>query len=276
MLIDNLKKLVIDNKANNYSKSIIINILKEYLQYPVLSYIYKEEKYQNFIFMGGSALRIIYKLPRLSEDLDFNLRDKNFDNLNLEEMAINISQYFKTNWQIDINYKVQGNTRLYLKFPILKQLNIAEINDSDFLYIKIEPQKEDFKDSETELNPISKDSFNFICQSYNLKFLMTGKISAILERNWFKGKDNEIKIKGRDYYDLYWYLSQNIEPDYSNLKERFDIKNKQELKKALREQINKKVDAKQLFYDLENFFPDQEFIKQFCQNYQLIMNKYLN
>jgi hypothetical protein len=32
---------------------------------------------------------------------------------------------------------------------------------------------------------------------------MTGKISAILDRSCFKGDDNEIDIKGRDYYDLY-------------------------------------------------------------------------
>jgi predicted nucleotidyltransferase component of viral defense system len=270
MLIDKLKNIVIKKKADNWPNTIIINFLKEYLQYPVLSYIYKQKNYQNYIFMGGSALRIIYNFPRLSEDLDFNLKANDFKNINLDKLGQDLKQYFLLNWQLDIDYKAQKNSRLYLKFPILKKLNLAQKNDSDFLFVKIEPKKEDFKKSETELNPISKDSFNFICQSYTLKFLMTGKISAIL-----KDKNNEIKIKGRDYYDLFWYLENKVEPDYLSLNEKFGIKNKQELKKVLSKQIKEKVSPKQLLFDLENFFIDQEFIRDFCKNYHLIINKYL-
>jgi predicted nucleotidyltransferase component of viral defense system len=275
MLIEKLNNLVIEKKAHKLPNIIIINSLKEYLQYPVLSYIYKNKNYQNYIFMGGSALRIIYNLARLSEDLDFNLRSNDFKNLNLEKLGTELKEYFFNTWQLDISYRAQKNSRLYLKFPILKKLRLAQKNDSDFLFVKIEPQKEDFKNSEIELNPISKDSFNFICQNYNLKFLMTGKISAILERSWYKEKNNEINIKGRDYYDLFWYLKNKVEPDYFHLNKKFAIKNKEELNKVLTKQIKERVNSRQLLFDLENFFIDQEFIRDFCNNYSTIISKYL-
>jgi len=44
---------------------------KEYLQYIFLNAI---SKYDNFVFKGGTCLRICYGLERASEDLDFHLR----------------------------------------------------------------------------------------------------------------------------------------------------------------------------------------------------------
>jgi hypothetical protein len=104
---------------------------------------------------------------------------------------------------------------------------------------------------------------------------MTGKISAILGRSWFKGEKNEIDIKGRDYYDLFWYLDKGIEPDFVTLGSELGVNNMAELKDRLREKIRTAVTAVKLRYDLVNFFGEQEFIKSFCDNYQEIMKKYL-
>lgn len=280
MLIEQLKKFVSEKKNENWPDFVIKNGLKEFLQFPVLSFIYSKQEYQNFQFIGGSALRIIHNLPRLSEDLDFNLSLEDYRLLDLNKMANDLKNYFKSDFSIDISYRVQnkeepGPSRLYLKFPILKELGLSEGSESDFLYVKIEPQVDDLSKIETEINPISKYGFNFIVKNYSLKYLMTGKISAILERDWFKGEDNEIDIKGRDYYDLYWYFDKNIEPDFNILKENFSINNVDELKKVLKEKINKEVTSKKLLFDLENFFKDQAFIKSFCSNYKEIMKKYL-
>ena len=105
---------------------------------------------------------------------------------------------------------------------------------------------------------------------------MTGKISAILDRSWFKGKENEIDIKGRDYYDLFWYLEKGIEPDFQTLSSKFGINNMAELKSRLKEKIKTSVTTVKLRYDLVNFFDAPEFIDNFCNNYLEIMKKYLN
>jgi predicted nucleotidyltransferase component of viral defense system len=281
MLKEKLQELVSKYREQNWPDFVIKNALKEYLQFPVLSFLYSKEKYQNFIFMGGSALRIVHNLPRLSEDLDFNLKLDDYQSLDMNKLGEEISLYFKNDLLLKINYtarekKAPGPERLYLKFPTLKNLGLSKGGDeSDFLYVKIEPQVEDFKNPEYQITPISQFGYNFLVKTYNLKFLMTGKLNAIFERKWFKGDNDEIDIKGRDYYDLYWYLKNNVEPDWQTLNEKFNINNWKDLNKSLKIKIEKEVSAKKLIFDLENFFPEQKFISDFCLNYKNIINPYL-
>lgn len=159
----------------------------------------------------------------MSEDLDFNLSKEDFKNIDLDLMGKEIQKHFLSNFDLLINFRSQKNLRLYLKFPVLKKINLSQDREIESLYVKIEPSIEDFIDPEYEINPLSQSSYNMLIKTYSLKFLMTGKIGAIMER----------KICGRDYYDLF-------------------------------------------FYDLKNFFSDQVFIKKFCDNYQVIIAKYLD
>ena len=50
-----------------------LNGLKEELQFYVLNFIYHHPEYNKWIMYGGSALRIIHELNRLSVDLDFEV-----------------------------------------------------------------------------------------------------------------------------------------------------------------------------------------------------------
>ncbi|MEI6596971.1 MAG: nucleotidyl transferase AbiEii/AbiGii toxin family protein [bacterium] len=277
MLLNLLKDFVNQKRLAGWPDFVIKNALKEYLQFPVLAFLYSQKDYREFIFMGGSALRIIYGLPRLSEDLDFNLPLDVYNKLDLTVLGEDIKKYFSGQSRLAISYRVQGKERLYLKFPILKDLGLAEdISKSNFLYVKIELSAENFKAPEYEINPVSGFGFNFIVKTYTLKFLMTGKINAIFSRAWFKGKENEIDIKGRDYYDLFWYLDKGIEPDFAALAVKPGINNMAELKARLKEKIKTSVTAVKLRYDLVNFFNEQKFINNFCDNYSEIMKKYLD
>jgi hypothetical protein len=100
---------------------------------------------------------------------------------------------------------------------------------------------------------------------------MTGKLQAIFLREWFSGKENEIDIKGRDFYDLYWYLEEGVKPNYKNLKKSIKINNEKELYRELKNRIEKKVTSKKLSYDLKNFFKEQNFVDNFCKNYKEII-----
>lgn len=275
MLKEVLKNITAEKKRMGMPDFVMVNFLKEAIQFPVLNFIYNSSKYKNFIFTGGSCLRICYGLPRLSEDLDFDLLPKEIKKLDLKKMGEELTAYFKNDFLMDLSYRCQGTTRLYMKFPILKELGLSYGENSDYLYVKIEPTACQFKKFETELTPVSSAGFNLLVNNYNLKFLMTGKIAAILEREWFKGKNNEVNIKGRDYYDLYWYLNKDIKPDFSFLAEKFSIGTDKKLKQALWEKIDKEVDAAKLSHDLKNFFSDQPFITNFCRNYKKIIKKYL-
>lgn len=276
MLKDILQKIATEKKQASLPDFVIVNFLKEALQYPVLSFIYNRQGYKNMIFTGGSCLRACFGLPRLSEDLDFDLLVVDFKKLDLEKMGQELVIYFQNDFLLPISYRSQGSVRLYLKFPILKELGLSFGEGSDFLYVKIEPSTSQFKKFNTELTPLSAYGFNFLVKNYDLKFLMTGKIMAILERQWFKGEDNVIDIKGRDFYDLYWYLNKGVEPDFVTLAKRFNIKNQKSLNKVLKQKIEQEVNSKKLSYDLKNFFADQSFVTDFCKNYPAIMKKYLD
>ena len=276
MLINILKEIVSEKQNLGIPNFVIINFLKEYLQYPVLNRIYSKKEYKDFIFTGGSCLRICYGLPRLSEDLDFDLTSKHFKKLGLESLAKNLIQYFATNHLLEINTKIQSDKRLYLKFPILKELGLSKnISESDMVFIKLEFSESAYADPEIEINPISKFGYNFVAKNYSLKYLMTGKIRALLNRSWFKGEKNEINIKGRDFYDIFWYLERNIQPDWNELEKSDGIKNFDELKNKLKNLIERNITPQKLSYDLKNFFSDQDFIDDFCKNYKLIIGKHL-
>ena len=49
------------------------NALKEIIQEIVLLGLWRSKFYEKAVFYGGSALRILHKLDRFSEDLDFSL-----------------------------------------------------------------------------------------------------------------------------------------------------------------------------------------------------------
>src|SRR3989304_5853170 len=50
-----------------------LNIMREYLQAYILRIMHNEGVFRTTAFLGGTALRFLYGLPRFSEDLDFSL-----------------------------------------------------------------------------------------------------------------------------------------------------------------------------------------------------------
>jgi len=275
MLKEFLRKIVLEKRAAGVPDFVIRNFLKEYLQYPVLEFLYGDPQYKNFIFTGGSCLRICFGAPRLSEDLDFDLSEKDFKKFDLAKLGQEAKDYFEKKYLLKIETCQQGKQRLYLKFPVLKELGLTKENESDLLFVKIETSLSPFKNPGTEITPLSKYGFNFVAINYTLSYLMTRKLYAIFSREWFEGKENEIDIKGCDFYDLFWYFQNGVLPDWKNLKKLTGISGEGQLKKELKKRIKAKVTPQKLSYDLKNFFPDQNFVSGFCKNYGKIMEKYI-
>ena len=62
---DNLEKFT------KLQQTSVRNVVREYCQHLFLSYLYQNPGSEKLLFKGGTALRIILKSPRFSEDLDF-------------------------------------------------------------------------------------------------------------------------------------------------------------------------------------------------------------
>ena len=94
--------------------------------------------------------------------------------------------------------------------------------------------------------------------------LFTGKIAAIIKRETIEGTILQPRTKGRDYFDLIWYLEKKVIPNWDYLQEITNL-NHDEAMLALRSKVNN-VDLTLVKQDLLPFFADQNFVKTFCQN----------
>ncbi|MFA5092281.1 MAG: nucleotidyl transferase AbiEii/AbiGii toxin family protein [Candidatus Paceibacterota bacterium] len=202
MLLKELNDIITEQTKKGVQKPIILNILKEHLQYYFLNFIYNSNYGKNLIFIGGSALRTCYGLNRLSEDIDMDIELNT--TINKQQLAEDIVKYFKQTYLFDnLEYTISGkDEKIYFKFPILKELNISDNSESDKLYVKLEISDIISKSYKVALTPISKLGFNFIVKNYDLETLMASKINAIFTRKYIKGNDENYNFKGRDYFDL--------------------------------------------------------------------------
>jgi len=244
------------------------NMVKEYLQVLILSFLFSHKKYRTLIFYGGSSLRHCYNLPRLSEDLDFVDVEKKTD---LNKLAEDLVTFFKRKYDLTINAKVQ-KFRCTLKFPILHMLEIATSHESNYLFSKIEVYSEfEFcKGYHVEIKPVFKFGEALLLRTFDLPTLMATKIRAIRSRKWEKTtKDGRVlaEVKGRDYYDLMWYLEQGVKPNLSCIE---DVLNESALYEELIK-IVKKLNPQSIKYDLEGLIEDPAFVDTLKDNIKEIL-----
>ena len=247
------------------------NAIKEELQFYVLNFIYHHPKYSNWVMYGGSALRICHGLNRMSVDLDFEVAHT-ITNDFLDKLKEEILAHFKDTYNIDTDFLTIGitnNRGLTLKFHIGEELGLAL--SSKQVHIKIDlnhfvPPKT----VATENIPKNKDQFSFAIKTYNLSALMASKIAAIFLRGQ-RGVDKSIyEEKGRDIYDLLWYMSKKIVPDLDYLAAK-DIKfadPKELFNKITIKILNNEKTDDNLKQDLTPLFIDQTFINNWLANWR--------
>ena len=191
------------------------NALKEILQEITLAGLARANFFDKAAFYGGTALRIFYGLPRFSEDLDFTLLT--------EQSDFSLKQYFKsvketlTSFGLEVEIEdvdkkistdvesafLKANTKIHLLKIEAGKKFANKIHENKKISIKFEVDTTPPLGFETEvkiLPPPITSSVKVLKPSY----LFGGKMHAILFRKW------KTRIKGRDFYDLLWYLGQNI------------------------------------------------------------------
>ncbi|MDO8668632.1 MAG: nucleotidyl transferase AbiEii/AbiGii toxin family protein [bacterium] len=244
------------------------NILKEYLQIVVLDYLYSHPTYSKLVFYGGSCLAQCHGLPRLSEDLDFVDIHGEID---IKKISYDLAIYF--NKQTDLKAVVSTQKfRVMLKFPILKELGLAREGDSDLLILKIEVFRDDgvLREGKVEAVPLFKVNRSIIVKAFDLSTLMSTKIRAVLHRKWEKtNKTGETLaiVKGRDYFDLMWYLRKGVLPNMAGIKE---AANKDELRRRLLSAVDK-ADPASIKFDLEALIADDRYVAEISKNLRDIL-----
>lgn len=281
MIKEKLFQIVEKNKKV-INKLYLRSTLKEAIQDFLLNFVYNHPIYKTLIFTGGTCLRKVYGLPRLSEDLDFNFLEK----FAIEEFAKDAKKYFTQTLQYK-NLEVKIGRRelsIFFKFPILTEIGIAKTKtDSSLLFVRCDFAQEKIGVFETEVNPISTEDFTFFALSYDLSTLFANKIIAFLERKFFKGKEQKIPFKGRDVFDLVWFLEKStrldfsLQPNWPRIFKSLGIENKEKILQLLVEKLEK-IDGKDIYNDLLPFVESQDSLDSFTQNFAKIIKskvKYL-
>jgi predicted nucleotidyltransferase component of viral defense system len=247
-----------NNIPNNPRRCLV-----EYLQSEILEILYTSKYGNHLAFLGGTCLRFAYGIERFSEDLDFDAIKPKLDyaelagylKKKLEERGFLIETRAKKTENIFI---------IFLKFSaVMQQMGLTELTDQK-IKIKFEVDPTPYKNIAYESKMISAYGKVFNIISNTLPTLFAQKIIALRCRPY---------QKGRDFYDLVWFLAQkNLEPNYAILAEKnISVKNKKELIDEL-QKIIARLDLKQAMKDVSPFLFHSEQAKWILQLPEFIEN----
>ena len=244
------------------------NAVKEIVQEIVLLGLWRAKFFEHAAFYGGTALRILHRLNRYSEDLDFSLLkpDRDFQlrkyhqavsaeliSLGFEADVESISKHDAQN--IDSSF-VKLNTAKHFLIVSAPQELVRRIHHQANIKVKFEIDIDPPLGFSTEGIQIFRPA-PFTVRTYTLPNLFAGKLSAVLCRKWVH------RVKGRDWFDLIWFVASNIPVHMGHLRQRLlqseFIKDASAFdKQALVEGLNKKLDG----LDLEAAMADvRPFLK---------------
>lgn len=200
-----MKDYVLELVSTQEGYNAKLNLMREYLQAYILRVLYEEKFFQQAVFLGGTALRFMYNLPRFSQDLDFSLLWKKkvalVDKLKKLQKELELSGY-KVNI---IHKKKKAVHSAMIKFKGLMYEVGLSPHPEEKLSIKLEIDTNPPAGAHTEPKIVNK-YFLISFLTYDLPTLFAGKIHALLSRRY---------SKGRDFFDLLWYLSKwsNLAPN---------------------------------------------------------------
>ena len=199
-----MKPFLADLVRNASSLPQAQNQVREYLQARILGALQRIGAMIPLAFHGGTALRFLYAIPRYSEDLDFTLEH--------DQSAYDFRAYLKA---IQAEFVAEGYD-VRIKVNDQKTVHSAFVRFLGLPYeLGLSPHEEQILavKLEVDTNPpqgvgltttVARRYVLLHLQHHDQSSLLAGKIHALLQRPY---------VKGRDIYDLFWYLSDPNWPD---------------------------------------------------------------
>ena len=270
-LIQNLQH-VLDSKDPLLPVETKRILLKEALQSYVLDFLYNHPYYRRLNFYGGTCLHVIFNLNRLSEDLDFD----NNENLELASLENDLVDMFKNALGYEETIaksqrSAQGILRVTLKFPLLKDLGLSA-HSNESLHLKVEISHHE-QVAEIQHTPVFYHGRSFVPAHFSLETMMAGKMIACLERSFQRGREGAF-IKGRDFYDLLWFMQQGIRPLENKLsQDGGQAYTVHSAMSALQEKV-KGIRISDLAVDLLPMFESRSYIEAWLESFHANFERY--
>lgn len=240
-----------------------LNTMREYLQAYILRIMHDEGAFRTTAFVGGTALRFLHNIPRFSEDLDFSLVKKR--GYEFVDMLKKIKQeLILAGYSVALTYKQEKAVQnAFVKFVGLMYEAGISPHRSQSLSVKIELDTNPPKAAVLESHIVNK-YFPIAFLSYELPSLFAGKLHALLARKY---------TKGRDFFDLGWYLSRwkDISPNITllqNALKQTGWNKKLPMKEDWRDylyEVVKAADWKNVTQDVKNFLENPSDVNIFTK-----------
>ena len=202
-----------------------VRALREIIQETALLGLWRARFFEHAAFYGGTALRILHRIDRYSEDLDFSLLRPNpdfslarfisalEDEIRAFGFSLRVESVRKSAKSAVQSAFLKANTRNQLLVVETDERMTRTIPPGQMLKIKIEvdtdPPSGFMTTTRYLLQPIP-----FAVRCYTLPSLFAGKLHALLFRRW------KNRVKGRDWYDLVWYAAHHPELNLHHLEQR--------------------------------------------------------
>lgn len=256
----------------------IVSALREIMQEITLAALSRTDFYEKAAFYGGTALRIFYGLDRYSEDLDFSLL-KPDPNFSIEPYFKAVRDEFKS---LGLTVRIEEKRKTtqaaidsaFLKAETIWQEIVLEdiiketgVRSNKTLKIKIEVDRQPPLDFQTEEKLLIRP-FSFYVKCFSKSSLFAGKMHALLFRKW------KNRVKGRDWYDLEWYIKKGVPLDVNHFLSRAkDTKDWQEnniSEQQILELLDKKIESvsfRSIREDVVRFIKNDEVLHIWSQQY---------
>lgn len=203
---------LIQSKHNTLSTTqnfFYLNILREVLQFKILEALSELPINKKLTFQGGTALRLIDKSSRFSEDLDFTTTIK-FTQLQAERLREMLLKGLKELIEnpIEISMKLQSMLSVF-KIKVLSQ---DRGNKTFFVKLEIASVP-----SYTRRYEILNDEYNILSSPVSLlveskEEMFADKIVAFGGR---KILSPDTPFKSRDIWDIFWFSKKGVNLDYN-------------------------------------------------------------
>ena len=195
---DHLRELVrgLDPQAGR-------NVMREYLQARILEGLQRVGAMSPLAFQGGTALRFLFRLPRYSEDLDFALEGPR-ESYDPRRWPTSITAQFRREGY-DATASLRDADAVHAGWfrfrGLSREFGLSSHRD-ETLRIKLEVDTRPPAGAVTETRLVRRH-VSLRIHHHDRASLLAGKLHAVLHRPW---------LKGRDIYDLAWYLSDPAWP----------------------------------------------------------------
>ena len=191
------------------------NVLHEVMQQIALAGLSRGGFFEKAAFYGGTCLHLLHGMRRFSEDMDFSLLEPDLGFRFEDHFPAVVEEFKMAGKDVEIKMKHKGQPSA-IESAFLKES--SDVFDIGFttekrLKVKVEVDIDPPPKFTTEMKLLELPRKCWV-RSYDLPGLYAGKVSAALFRKW------KNRVKGRDWYDVTWYIQNRVELDLAHLVER--------------------------------------------------------